>query len=63
MDARIERTEKRMNRLTEWLAWTRYPEAVRFAVAVAGESLARWRALRATLVKTWTLVKERSSRP
>jgi hypothetical protein len=59
MDDRIKRTELRVDRLTSWLRWTRYPEVVNLARTAAVESLQAWRALRATLITTWTLVKRR----
>src|SRR5688572_27534914 len=55
MDERIARTEGRIARLSRWRQWTAYRESVEFARRVAIESLAAWRALRATILQTWRL--------
>jgi len=61
MDERIARTEGRVERLTRWLRWTAYRESVELARRTAIESLDAWRALRATILETWRLVRQRGS--
>lgn len=61
LDERIARTEGRIARLSQWRQWTAYRESVEFSRRVAIESLDAWRALRATLLKTWRLRSRRGS--